>query len=223
MIPGVDLLQLVASISILGVSLIIFAESGLLIGFFLPGDSVLFAAGFLINSGVIHFNIVAAILLLFIATTAGNTVGYWFGKRAGGRVFAREDARLFKKEYIARAQEFYEKHGGKSIILARFIPIVRTFAPIVAGAGNMPYRRFIMFNVIGGFVWTTGVTLLGFYLGRWFESMGIQIDDILLPLIAVIIFISILPPLLHILLNKKRRESFVRGFKRELASLLRRK
>lgn len=221
MIPGVDLLTFISVAGIFGVAAIIFAESGLLIGFFLPGDSVLFASGFLINSGVLHVNIFVAIGLFFIATTLGNAVGYFFGAKAGPKIFAKEDARLFKREYIERAQEFYEKRGGASIILARFIPVVRTFAPIVAGAGDMTYRRFMFFNIIGGFIWTVGVTLLGFFLGKWFEMMGLQIDEILLPLIAVIVFLSILPPVLHIVLNKSRRTSFVRGFKRELKALLR--
>lgn len=221
MIPGVDLLDFIIFVSIFGVAAVIFAESGLLVGFFLPGDSLLFATGFLINSGVLDVNIGFAILLFFIAAVAGDSVGYFFGKKAGPRIFAKQDARVFKREYIERAQHFYERHGGKSIIFARFIPVVRTFAPIVAGAGEMPYRRFFGFNVIGGFIWTVGVTLLGFFLGRWFEAVGIEIDQILLPLIAIVVIISILPPALHIFLNKSRRESFIRGFKREFRALFR--
>lgn len=221
MIPGVDLLTFISTVGIIGVAALIFAESGLLIGFFLPGDSVLFASGFLINSHVLHINLFVAIILFFVASTLGNMVGYWFGLKAGPRIFAKQDARLFKREYIERAQAFYEKRGGGSIILARFIPVIRTFAPIVAGAGDMTFKRFLFFNIVGGFIWTVGVTLLGFFLGKWFTAMGIGIDTILLPLIAVIIVISILPPLLHIFLNRGRRESFIRGFKRETRYLFR--
>ena len=221
MIPGVDVLTLVSTVSVFGVAAIIFAESGLLVGFFLPGDSVLFASGLLINAGVLNVNIVFAIVLFFVAAVAGDSVGYLFGKKAGPRIFAREDARLFKREYIARAQHFYELHGGKSIILARFIPVVRTFAPIVAGAAEMPYRRFLSFNVIGGLLWTVGITLLGFYLGRAFEMAGIEVDTVIYPLIAAIVIISILPPALHIFLNKSRRASFASGFRRQLRTLFR--
>jgi len=221
MIPGVDLIDFIIYVSIFGAAAVIFAESGLLIGFFLPGDSLLFATGFLINSGLLDVNIVFAISLLFVAAVTGDSVGYLFGKKAGPKIFAKEDARLFKREYILRAQSFYEKHGGKAIILARFIPVVRTFAPIVAGASEMEYKRFLSFNIIGGFIWTVGITLLGFYLGKWFEAIGIEIDTILLPLIAIIILISVLPPALHIFMNKARRDSFVRGLKRELQTIFR--
>lgn len=223
MIPGVNLVDFIISASILGVALIIFAESGLLVGFFLPGDSLLFTAGFLINSGVLDVNIALAIAIFFVAAVAGDSVGYWFGNKAGPRIFAKEDARLFKKEYIERAQQFYEKYGGISIVLARFIPVVRTFAPIVAGAGDMPYKKFLSFNIIGGALWTVGVTLLGFFLGKWFEMMGLDIDQVLLPLVIIIIIISVLPPALHIFLNKKRRESFVHGLKREAKALFRKR
>ena len=223
MIPGVDLVSFIQTASILGVALIIFAESGLLIGFFLPGDSLLFTAGFLMYTGVLGFNIHLAVLILLAAAVLGDSVGYTFGRRVGPRIFNRPDARLFKQEYIRRAQEFYDKHGAITIVIARFIPIVRTFAPIVAGAGKMPYRRFLSFNVIGAFLWTAGVTYAGYFLGKWFEAMGWEIDQILLPVIAIIILISVLPPAIHIFKDKKTRVAFWEGTKRELASIFRKK
>jgi membrane-associated protein len=222
MIPGVDLVTFIQAVSILGVAFIIFAESGLLIGFFLPGDSLLFTAGFLMYTGVLGFNINLAVLILFVAAVLGDSVGYTFGRRVGHRIFNRPDAKLFKQEYIQRAQEFYEKYGAKTIVLARFIPIVRTFAPIVAGAGNMPYRRFLSFNLIGAFLWTAGVTYSGYFLGKWFKAMGWQIDQVLLPVVAVIIIISVLPPAIHILRNKKNRNALWVGVKRQFKLMFRR-
>lgn len=219
MIPGIDLLTFIKVVSILGVAAIIFAESGLLIGFFLPGDSLLFATGFLIHSGVLNFNIHLAVLIVFIAAVLGDSVGYTFGRRLGPRIFSRKDARLFKQEYVQRAQAFYEKHGGKTIIIARFIPIVRTFAPIVAGAGKMSYKRFLTFNLIGGFLWSAGVTYAGYFLGALFEKMGIQIDQVLLPIIFAIIILSVLPPAIHIFKDKKTRTAFWEGTKREFKSV----
>jgi len=219
MIPGVDLIEFIKWASIIGVAAIIFAESGLLIGFFLPGDSLLFATGFLIQTGVLNVNIFLAVFVIFIAAVIGDSVGYTFGRRLGPRIFNRKDARLFKQEYVQQAQAFYEKHGGKTIIIARFVPIVRTFAPIVAGASKMDYKKFITFNLIGAFLWSVGVTFAGYFLGRLFESMGIDIDQILLPIIGVIILISVLPPAIHIFKDRKTRTAFWEGTKRELKSV----
>lgn len=222
MIPGVDLIDFIVWASIFGVAAVIFAESGLLIGFFLPGDSLLFTTGFLIHAGILAVDIHLAVLIIFVAAVLGDSVGYSFGRRAGPRIFKRKDARLFKQEYIVKAQEFYEKHGGKTIIIARFIPIVRTFAPVVAGASHMPYNRFLAFNVIGGLLWAAGVTYLGYFLGAWFESMGWEIDHVLLPIIAIIILISVLPPAIHIFKNKKNRDALWNGTKKQLSAIFHR-
>lgn len=219
MIPGIDLLEFIKWASIIGVAAVVFAESGLLIGFFLPGDSLLFATGFLIHAGVLNVNIHLAVLIIFIAAVLGDSVGYTFGRRIGPRIFNRKDARLFKQEYVQKAQTFYEKHGGKTIIIARFVPIVRTFAPIVAGAGKMHYKRFLAFNIIGALLWAAGVTYAGYFLGGLFESMGLEIDQILLPLIAIIILISVLPPAIHIFKDKKNRDVFFEATKRQFASV----
>jgi membrane-associated protein len=223
MIPGVDLTEFIAFVGILGVALVVFAESGLLIGFFLPGDSLLFTTGFLIHAGILDINIHLAVAIIFLAAVLGDTVGYWFGRKAGPRIFKKPNARLFKQEYVQRAQDFYTKHGGKTIIIARFIPIIRTFAPIVAGTGRMDYRRFLSFNVIGAFLWAAGITYIGYGLGAWFESQGIEIDHILLPIIAVIILLSVLPPAIHVFKDKKAREALWLGTKREIASIFSRR
>lgn len=223
MIPGVDLITFIHAVSLAGVALVIFAESGLLIGFFLPGDSLLFTAGFLMYTGVINVHIVPAIAILFVAAALGDSVGYSFGRRVGGRIFSRPDARIFKQVYIQRAQTFYEKHGSITIVLARFIPIVRTFAPIVAGAGKMPYKTFLTFNIIGAFIWTAGITSAGYFLGKWFESMGWEIDHVLLPIIALIILLSVLPPIVHILKDKKNRTLLISGIKRQFKFLFSKK
>jgi len=217
MIPGVDLVTFIQTVSLIGVALVIFAESGLLIGFFLPGDSLLFTAGFLIYTGLLPVNLVFAIAVLFVAAALGDSVGYSFGRRVGGKIFQRPDAKLFKQEYIVRAQKFYEKHGPLTIVVARFIPIVRTFAPIVAGAGKMSYKQFLTFNLVGAFVWTAGVTSAGYFLGKWFESIGLEIDQVLLPIIALIILVSVLPPIIHILRDKKNRDALWGGIKRQFS------
>jgi len=209
MIPGFDLSAFASTAgpwaAILIVALILFAESGLLIGFFLPGDSILFTVGFLIQGGThLQFNIFLAIGIFFIAAALGDSVGYTFGRRVGRKIFRRPDSLLFRQENIEKAEAFYEKHGGKTIIIARFIPIIRTFAPIVAGVGNMTYKTFLSFNLIGAFLWAAGITSLGYFAGSWFESVGIEIDSIILPIVAVIILLSVLPPLFHIFKDKKQ-------------------
>jgi membrane-associated protein len=219
MIPGVDLIEFIKWASIIGVAAIVFAESGLLIGFFLPGDSLLFTTGFLISAGFLDINIHLAVFIVFVAAIVGDSVGYTFGHKLGPKLFKKPDARLFKQEYISKAQTFYEKHGGKTIIIARFIPIVRTFAPIVAGASHMDYRRFLSFNVIGAVLWAAGVTYAGYILGGVFERAGIEIDTVLLPIIAVIILASVLPPAIHILKEKKNRDALISASKKQFHAL----
>jgi len=228
MIPGFDLSTFATTAgpwaAILIVALILFAESGLLIGFFLPGDSILFTVGFLIQGGVhLPFNIFVAILIFFVAAALGDSVGYVFGKRIGRKIFTRPNSLLFKQENVQRAEDFYQKHGGKTIIIARFIPIIRTFAPIVAGVGNMNYKSFLSYNLIGAFLWAAGITSLGYFAGSWFESMGIEIDTVILPIIAVIIVLSVLPPLIHVLSDKKQRDAFWIGTKNQFAILFKKK
>ncbi|MDB5167250.1 MAG: conserved rane protein of unknown function [Candidatus Saccharibacteria bacterium] len=228
MIPGFDLTAFATTAgpwaAILIVALIIFAESGLLIGFFLPGDSILFTVGFLIQGGThLHFNIFLAFAIFFFAAALGDTVGYTFGRRVGRKIFTRRNSLLFKQENIQKAEEFYQKHGGKTIIIARFIPVIRTFAPIVAGIGTMKYKTFLSFNLIGALLWATGITSLGYFAGKWFESMGIQIDSVILPIVLVIIVLSVLPPLVHIFKDKKQRVAFINGAKYQLSTIFKKK
>ncbi len=184
----------------IGTFLIVFAESGLFFGFFLPGDSLLFTAGFLASQG--YFNISILLALLSIAAISGDSVGYWFGNKTGKKIFNKEDSFFFNKSHLQAAQDFYNKHGGKTIIMARFVPAVRTFAPIVAGAAEMTYRHFLMYNVVGGLLWVLGLGLGGYFLGKSIPN----VDHYLLPIIALIIFISVLPGLLHILQDKSSRQ-----------------
>src|SRR5690606_31562213 len=144
---------------------IIFAETGLLIGFFLPGDSLLFVAGAYTAANPTHLNIALLLILLSIAAITGDATGYFIGRKLGRRLYDRPDSRFFKKEHLQRTHDFYEKHGPKTIVLARFIPIVRTFAPTVAGVGEMTYPQFVIYNVLGGIGWISSMLLLGYYLG----------------------------------------------------------
>jgi len=180
---------------------IIFAESGLLIGFFLPGDSLLFTAGLLASQGIISLWIL--ILVVIAGAISGDSVGYWFGQKVGPMIFKREDSRLFKKENLIRAEKFYKKHGAKTIILARFIPFIRTFAPIVAGVGSMKYKTFLIYNIIGGIAWAVSVPIAGYYLFRYIPS----IDKYLLPILVVIIIISAIPAILELIKSRRGKKN----------------
>ncbi|MEW2113627.1 VTT domain-containing protein [Streptomyces sp. NPDC005474] len=170
-----------------GLLLIVFAESGLLIGFFLPGDSLLFTAGLLITAGTLDFPLWGAIALICLAAILGDQAGYMFGKKVGPSLFNRPDSRLFKQENVTKAHEFFEKYGPKSLVLARFVPIVRTFTPIIAGVSGMKYRSFLTFNVIGGVLWGAGVTLLGSWLGNIdFVKKHIELILLLIVLLSVV-------------------------------------
>lgn len=220
MIPGVDLVDFIKWGGVIAVTAVIFAESGLLIGFFLPGDSLLFTAGFLTSAGYVPINIHVLVVILFFAAALGDSVGYMFGNRVGPKVFNRPNSLLFKQENVKRASEFYKKHGGKTIIIARFIPAVRTFAPIIAGVAKMPYRTFLAYNVIGALIWAVGMTYLGFFAGNFFHSIGLEVDQVLLPLLALIIFVSILPAIYHLMRDRKQRRAIIRGTKHQLKLLL---
>ncbi|PIP68968.1 hypothetical protein CO033_00210 [Candidatus Nomurabacteria bacterium CG_4_9_14_0_2_um_filter_32_10] len=193
---NIDLPILVKTIGYLGIFFIIFAESGLFLGFFLPGDSLLFTAGLLASQG--YFNITLLILLTTFGAILGDQIGYLFGKKVGPKIFTRDDSFYFKKKYINDAENFYQKYGKKTIIIARFVPIIRTFVPILAGVGNMHYRTFITYNIIGGLLWGLGIPLLGYFLGQQIPD----IDAYLLPIILVIILISILPTGFSYIYNK---------------------
>ena len=177
--------------AILGVMLVIFAETGLLIGFFLPGDSLLFTLGMFVGTGAVGVHIWVAAPLVWLAAVAGNQTGYLIGRKAGPAIFNKPDSRLFKQEYVERTSDFFERHGGKAVTLAQFVPIVRTFTPVIAGVGKMHYRHFITFNVLGATFWAFGITWLGYFLGTitWIQD---NIDAMIL----VIVFISVAPMLI---------------------------
>ncbi len=202
-----NLEHILTSIGYVGIFAIIFAESGLLIGFFLPGDSLLFTAGFLASRG--FFNIQILLVIIFLAACLGDSVGYGFGRRVGRKLFNKTDSVFFHKENLLKAEEFYEKHGKLTIILARFLPVVRTFAPIVAGMGKMEYRVFLAYNLVGGLVWGVGLTALGYFLG----SKISDIDKYLLPIVLFILFISIAPSAYHLLKDENNRRQILNYFK----------
>lgn len=187
-----DLPALVQWAGYLGLTIIIFAETGLLAGFFLPGDSLLVTAGLLSSQADFGLNVWKLGALLTVAAIAGDNFGYQIGRATGPRIFTREDSLLFNKKHLLRAQAFYEKHGAKTIILARFMPIVRTFAPVVAGVGRMPFRTFLLCSVLGGFAWIWSMLLLGYLLGRTVPGVAQHIEKVIL----VVIFLSISPGLI---------------------------
>jgi membrane-associated protein len=196
--------RLLATFGTIGLFAIIFAESGLLIGFFLPGDSLLFTAGLLASQGKLNFPVV--LIGCFLAAVGGDQVGYLFGQRVGPALFRRPDSKVFRQENVDRAREFFDHHGSKTIVLARFVPIVRTFAPIVAGVSHMRYRTFVTFNVVGGLLWAVGVTTLGYVLGETVPN----IDEYLLPAIGVIILLSLVPVLFEARKARQRRNGATR-------------
>jgi membrane-associated protein len=186
-----------------GLILIVFAETGLAVGFFMPGDSLLVVAGLFAATG--KLNLAILLSTLFVAAVVGDAVGYLTGARLGPRLFTRQKSLLFRPSHLQKARAFYEKYGGKTIIIARFVPIVRTFAPIVAGAANMPYRRFVIFNVVGGFLWVTSMLLAGYFLGSLLKSQfGINLEDNIELVVVIVVLLSLLPAVIEYL--KSRRE-----------------
>ncbi len=178
--------------------LIIFAETGLFVGFFLPGDSLLIVAGIFAGAG--KLDIVLLNIILIAAAIIGDYVGYLFGERVGKNLFKKDHSKIFKKKHLLRAKDFYERHGGKTIIIARFIPVIRTFAPIVAGATGMNYRKFLHYNVLGGVLWVLSMTLTGYYLGSTIPN----IEDNIGPLVIVVIILSLIPAVIGYIKEKRR-------------------
>jgi membrane-associated protein len=186
--------------------LIVFAETGLAVGFFLPGDSLLFVAGLMAATYPDKLNVVVLLVSLFLAGVLGDAVGYYTGKKTGKTIFNRPKSFIFRPEYLEKAHKFYEKHGGKTIIIARFVPIVRTFAPIVAGAADMSYRKFVVFNVVGGFLWVFSMILSGYFLGGLIEkAFGIKLEEHIEKVVIVVVLLSILPPLIEWWRSRRER------------------
>jgi membrane-associated protein len=191
MLPHFDLVQIIKTFGYFGLFFMVFAESGLFFGFFLPGDSLLFTAGFLASQG--FFNIWLLVPLLIVAAVGGDNAGFWTGTKLGGWLLKQKESFFFQKKNLIKAQKFFAKHGGKALVLARFIPAVRTFVPIAAGIGKMEYRHFFFFNVVGGILWAFGMTIAGFFLG----SLIPDADRYLLPIIGLIILASVVPAAIH--------------------------
>lgn len=193
-----DLPSLIKWGGYVGLTAIVFTETGLLVGFFLPGDSLLVTAGLLASQGFL--NVYAMGALLTVAAIAGDSVGYSIGRAAGPRLFKREDSFFFNKKHLYRAHDFYLRHGGKTIVIARFVPILRTFAPVVAGAADMPYHRFILFNVVGGIGWIWSMLMVGYVLGRYIPGIEHNIDLVIIAVIAL----SLVPILIEYLKSRKK-------------------
>lgn len=193
-----NLSELIRWAGFIGLTIIIFSETGLLIGFFLPGDSLLVTAGLLGAAG--YFNVYTLAPLLTLAAICGNSTGYWIGHATGPRIFRREDSLLFNKKHAIRAHEFYEKHGKKTIILAQFMPIIRTFSPVVAGVGGMSFKTFLIFNAIGAVLWIWSMIFTGYFLGRYIPGIDKHIEIV----VGVVVFISILPGIISAVRERKK-------------------
>lgn len=205
----------IAEVGLWLIALIIFTESGLLVGFFLPGDTLLFAAGILAAQG--GLNIISTITVIAVAAIVGDNVGYTIGRYSGKRLFRKQDGILFKQEYVQRAEAFYKKHGGKAIILARFVPIVRTFAPLVAGIGRMDRRFFFLYNVVGALLWSVSITLLGYYVGGKFPELVHYLEY----LIITVVLMSLAPAVWHIVRDDRSRRMFMQQLRRLIPKKLR--
>jgi len=187
-----------------GLIFIVFAETGLAVGFFLPGDSLLVVAGLFAAAG--KLNLAILLSTLFVAAVVGDAVGYYTGNRLGPKLFKRQKSLLFRPSHLQKAHAFYEKYGGKTIIIARFVPIIRTFAPIVAGAANMPYRRFVVFNVMGGLLWVCSMILSGYFLGNILKSrFGINLDEHIEWVVIIVVALSLMPPVIEYLRSRRER------------------
>ena len=195
-----DPILIIKAVGIVGIVLIVFAETGLFFGFFFPGDSLLFTAGIFASQG--FFSIEVLLICCVIAAILGDSVGYWSGKKYGRQLFDRDQGFFFKKKRLYDAELFYEKHGKSTIIIARFVPIIRTFAPIVAGIGQMRYRSFISYNIFGGVVWVSGLLLIGYFLGGMIPNP----DKYIVPIAFLIIVVSFLPIILKMIRYKFKKQ-----------------
>jgi len=196
--------HLINTFGLVGLMVIIFAECGLLVGFFLPGDTLLFSAGLLAATGVFTVSIWAVVVLVPLAAIAGNLVGYWIGYQAGPAVFNKPHSRLFKQEYVQRSHDFFEKYGARTIVLARFVPIVRTFATVMAGASRMRFATYAAYSVLGGILWSAGITLLGYYLGH-IPFVQKTVRPLVEPVIIAVVLLSIVPAAIELLRSRRRR------------------
>lgn len=210
MIPGLDLPELIRAIGYLGLFGIIFAETGLLIGFFLPGDSLLFTAGILAGQG--YLNIWLTLIVMTGAAVIGNQTGYYIGQKLGPRVFSKDESLLFSRKNVRHAEQFFSKHGSFTLILARFVPVVRTFVPVLAGVGKMNPTKFLLHNILGAIIWIGSITILGYYLGLKVEN----IDRYIIPGIIVIVLLSVSPYIKKIIQSPAMRAQIMHYARRML-------
>ncbi|MEI6581046.1 MAG: DedA family protein [bacterium] len=196
-----EIIPLIQTIGLIGVFAFIFAESGLFFGFFLPGDSLLFTAGILAGAG--HFNLFLLFFGSFVMAVLGDSFGYWFGKKIGPKIFSKPNSFFWNKKNIEKTSTFFERHGNKAITLARFVPIVRTFTPIMAGVGSMKYKVFLFWNILGAILWTGSMVFSGYFLGNYIKN----IDKYILPIVFVIIVISLMPILMQVLRGRKKSKN----------------
>ncbi len=205
-----DLIPLIKAAGYFGLFGIVFAETGLLFGFIFPGDSLLFTAGILASQGFLH--ITPLIIVLFFGVLLGDNTGYFLGKKLGPKIFKKEESFFFRKSHLEKSQKFFATHGPKTLILARFVPIVRTFAPTLAGVGRMPYGSFLFYSLIGSVLWSIGLTLMGYYMGKYVPN----VDAYILPGIVIIILASISPYLWQFYKNKELRKSIYDEIKKRI-------
>lgn len=208
-----DVAHIVQSGGLLLIAIIIFLESGMMVGFFLPGDTLLFSAGILAAAG--HLPIIPAIAIIALAAIAGDNTGYHIGRKLGPRLFRKEDGIIFRKDLILKAEKFYEKYGTKTLLIAHFIPVVRSFVPVAAGAGKMDYKRFVIFDAIGDMLWATSITLLGYFVGSRIPGIQKMVEPILL----IIVLITLLPTIYHALKDPKIRTRLNARFNRIISIL----
>ncbi len=185
--PHIDPLEIIHALGYMGIFIIVLVESGVFVGFFLPGDSLLLTAGLLATQGALSLPIL--LVIVPIAAIVGDSIGYSFGRYIGPRLFTKEDSFFFNKKHIQRSRDFYEKYGPRAIVLARFIPVVRTFVPIIAGVGEMKYKTFLFYNIFGGVLWSATFLLAGYFLGKAIPNL----DHYILPIVAVVILVSFMP------------------------------
>lgn len=197
------LLGLLGGYVYFGLWFIVFAETGLAVGFFLPGDSLLVVSGLMAATLPDKLNVLLVMLAFFLGSVAGDSTGYWTGRLMGKKLFNREDSWIFKPSRVQKAHDFFEKYGVKTVILARFVPIVRTFAPIVVGAAEMPYRQFLPFSILGGALWICSMVLAGYFLGGMVErALGIKLEDHIEKVVIVVVILSVLPPIIEFIKHK---------------------
>ncbi len=186
-----------------GLFFVVFAETGLAVGFFLPGDSLLVVSGLMAKTVPDKLNVVLVMLAFFLGSVVGDNTGYWTGRVMGKRLFNRESSRIFKPSRVRKAHDFFEKYGVKTVVLARFVPIVRTFAPMVVGAAEMPYHKFVVFSILGGALWISSMVLAGYFLGGVVEqALGIKLEDHIEKVVIVVVFLSLLPPIIEFLKHR---------------------